>query len=274
VGIVGYTYTGYRHAEGWTSGAFNVPPGMYTQWCAEWPEFTTPVWDIFGGGYWSDFIGNFHFIFSSPVLINRYSEIEANQPETAEVRFAIGGRSPGLCSQDGMTRTVNPNNSLREQPMPWTTLEPGRTNTPLRSLTPAPTTFPLQTATTARTNTPVRTVTPASSATRVRTNTPARTSTPVRTATSSLNIGNFIVSSQHIDRQEALLVVLAHHQDDVTLRGPITVNYVYYHKAKVSDPPTIDPPIRYVIKSGETRRFELDDLYGVNDIYLYLVSSP
>lgn len=250
VGAVGYTYLGLRAPEGWTYGTFSVPPGMYNQWCAEWPEYTTPVWDIFGGGYWSDFLGNFHFIFSAPVLINRYSEIEAHKPQTAQVRFTIGAKSPGLCSQDGMTRTVNPNNPLREQPMPWTTLEPIRTNT------------------VARTGTPLRTATPPGTATQ------ARTATPIRTATSNLNFANYIVSSRHIDRQEALLITLAHDQDEVVLRGPITIDYVYYHRASANDPLIIDPPVRVVIKSGENHRFVLYDLYGLNDIYLYLISSP
>jgi hypothetical protein len=284
VGKVGYTYMANRDPGGVTSGMFSVPVGVYNQWCAEWPEFTTPVWDIFGGGYWSDFIGNFHYIFSAPVLINRYSEIEANQPNTAKVTFSIGGRNPGLCPQAGMVRTVNPNNPLREQPMPWTVLEPTR-NTPLPTSTVSTSTS-VPTATLARTNTlvatstPLRSVTPLSSVTPIRSATPlrtatsTRTATPQRTATSTLNIGNYVVSSQHIDRQDPLLITLAHDQDYVTLRGPITINYVYYHRPSAGATLIIDPPVKYVIKRGENRRFELDDLYGLNDIYLYLVSSP
>jgi len=244
VGKVGYTYTGYREIEGWTLGVFSVPPGMYNQWCAEWPEYTTPVWDIFGGGYWWDFIGNFHFIFSAPVLINRYSEIEANQPETAEVRFSIGGKSPGLCPEG--VRTVNRNNPLREQPMPWTVLEPTRTGTVARTGTA------VRTGTAARTVTPPGTATLARSSTPQRTSTPLRTSTPVRTATSTLNFANLIIASQHIDRLEPLVLTLAHHLDFVELRGPLTLNYVYYHRPNTSVPVIIDPPIKYSCKAGET----------------------
>ena len=239
-GAIGGTLVDGRYPDGTSRGWAYLPPGEYTQWCVDWSEFTKPVWDIFGGGYWTEFIGNFHFFFNQRVLLNRYSEIEMSKPNTPEVRFTIGAALPGLCGQSPDVGNVNSSSPLREQPMPWTTLEPTRTGTVARTGTPV------------QTGTALRTVTPPGTATLARTATPQRTSTPVRTATSTLNFANLIIASQHIDRLEPLILTLAHHLDFVELRGPFTLNYVYYHRPNTSVPVIIDPPIKYSCKAGET----------------------
>lgn len=251
-GAIGGILIDGRYPDGTSRGWGYLPPGEYTQWCVDWSEFTKPVWDIFGGGYWNEFLGNFHFFFNQRVLINRYSEIEMGEPNTARVRFGISAAMPGLCGQSPSLNNYDPRSPLREQPQPWTVLEPTRTDTPVRTTTPPVTTTPPRTNTPFVTTTPPRTNTPVRTATPVRTSTPVRTATPVRTNTPTLNFASFIIDSRHIDTLQAALIVLAHDGDFVLLRGPITVNYEYRHRPSAGAPVIIDPPIRNSCRTGET----------------------
>lgn len=126
-GAIGPTLVDGRYPDGTSRGWAYLPPGVYTEWCVDWSEFTTPVWDIRGGGYWTEFIGNFHFIFGQEVLLNRFSEIEMSKPNTPEVRFSITSSIPGLCGRSPSLQNVDGANPRRDEPMPWTVLAPSQT---------------------------------------------------------------------------------------------------------------------------------------------------
>jgi hypothetical protein len=93
-----------------------------------------------------------------------------------------------------------------------------------------------------------------------------------------LDIARYIVASSHIDRfyYGGSTVGLAHNTDFVTLRGPITVEYFFKHRANDSDPWIDDPRVTVTIPAGETQQFYLEDTIGEHlgnwDLFVQLIS--
>jgi hypothetical protein len=93
-----------------------------------------------------------------------------------------------------------------------------------------------------------------------------------------LDISQYIVASSHIDRfyYGGSMVALAHNTDFVTLRGPITVEYFFKHRANDSDPWIDEPPVIVDIPAGQTQQFYLEDTVGEHlgnwDLFIRLVS--
>jgi hypothetical protein len=95
-----------------------------------------------------------------------------------------------------------------------------------------------------------------------------------------LDIRPFIVESQNIDSYffGYSTVGLAHNEDYVTLKGPITVDYYFHHcdAAPCTTPVIEEAPVRVVIPAGETHQFYLEDTVGEHlgnwDMYIQLIS--
>ncbi len=95
-----------------------------------------------------------------------------------------------------------------------------------------------------------------------------------------LDIRPFIVDSQHLDSffYGYSVAGLAHNEDYVTLKGPITVDYFFHHcdAAPCTTPVVEEPPIRVIIPAGETHQFYLEDTVGEHlgnwDMYIQLIS--
>jgi hypothetical protein len=95
-----------------------------------------------------------------------------------------------------------------------------------------------------------------------------------------LDIRPYIVESKHIDSYfyGYSTVGMAHNEDYVTLKGPITVEYFYHHcdAAPCTTPVIAEPPVRVTILSGETHQFYLEDTVGEHpgnwDMYVLLIS--
>jgi hypothetical protein len=94
-----------------------------------------------------------------------------------------------------------------------------------------------------------------------------------------LDIRPFIVESQNIDAYYYgySMIVLAHNEDYVTLKGPITVDYYFHHcdAAPCTTPLIREPIVRVVIQAGETKLFYLEDTIGEHlgnwDLFIQLV---
>jgi hypothetical protein len=95
-----------------------------------------------------------------------------------------------------------------------------------------------------------------------------------------LDIRPYIVESQNLDSYHYgySTVGLAHNEDYVTLKGPITVDYYYHHcdAAPCTTPVIEEPPVRVIIPAGETYKFYLEDTVGEHlgnwDMYIQLIS--
>jgi hypothetical protein len=95
-----------------------------------------------------------------------------------------------------------------------------------------------------------------------------------------LDIRPFIVDSQHLDSffYGYSVAGLAHNEDYVTLKGPITVDYYFHHcdAAPCTTSVIEEPPVRVIILAGETHQFYLEDTVGEHlgnwDMYIQLIS--
>ena len=96
-----------------------------------------------------------------------------------------------------------------------------------------------------------------------------------------LDIRPYIVESQHPDqfRYGYSSIALAHNEDYVTLKGPITVSYYFHHcdAAPCTTPLIVEPSVRVVIPAGETHKFYLEDTVGEHlgnwDLFITLISE-
>ncbi len=95
-----------------------------------------------------------------------------------------------------------------------------------------------------------------------------------------LDIRPYIVDSQHLDRflYGYSAAEVAHNEDYITLKGPITVDYYFTHcdAAPCTTPVITEPSVRVVIPAGETHQFYLEDTIGEHlgnwDLYVQLIS--
>jgi hypothetical protein len=95
-----------------------------------------------------------------------------------------------------------------------------------------------------------------------------------------LDIRPYIVESQHIDRYlyGYSMVEVAHNEDYVTLKGPITVEYYFTHcdAAPCTTPLIVEPSVRVVIPAGGTYKFYLEDTVGEHlgnwDLFIQVIS--
>ena len=95
-----------------------------------------------------------------------------------------------------------------------------------------------------------------------------------------LDIRPYIVDSRHLDSYfyGYSTAGLAHNEDYVTLKGPITVEYYYHHcdAAPCTVPVIEEPPVRVTIPAGDTHQFYLEDTVGEHlgnwDMYIQLIS--
>ncbi|MCU0486826.1 MAG: hypothetical protein MUC85_12040 [Anaerolineales bacterium] len=95
-----------------------------------------------------------------------------------------------------------------------------------------------------------------------------------------LDIRPYIVESNHLDSffYGFSVAGMAHNEDYVTLKGPITVEYYYHHcdAAPCTIPVIAEPPVRISIAEGQTYKFYLEDTVGEHlgnwDMYVQMIS--
>jgi len=95
-----------------------------------------------------------------------------------------------------------------------------------------------------------------------------------------LDIRPYIFESQHIDKYYFgySMIALAHNEDYVTLKGPITVDYYFHHcdAAPCTTQLIVEPSVRVIIQAGETYKFYLEDTIGEHlgnwDLFIQLIS--
>ena len=95
-----------------------------------------------------------------------------------------------------------------------------------------------------------------------------------------LDIRPYIVESQNLDSFHFgySTAGLAHNEDYVILKGPITVDYYFHHcdAAPCTIPVIVEPSVRVIIPAGETHKFYLEDTVGEHlgnwDMYIQLIS--
>jgi hypothetical protein len=123
----GYTFTGRTgiFGDGVTWGLHNLPWATYFSWCIQWDEWTQPVWDLHGGGFWSEYIGTYHMFLNYPITINENSSNDGSNFDTmTRVEFVLTDRIDGFCG--------NPPGQVPTTP----TDTPGSTLTPESTFTP------------------------------------------------------------------------------------------------------------------------------------------
>jgi hypothetical protein len=167
----GYAYTAIPGLAGqnYKYDVHPLPMGTYFSWCIMWSEWTKPVWDLHGGGYWTEFIGTFHTFVNFTITLDENSQgYSQDYHEYARLEFSTGGGIPGFCGQPpGQVVTTE-----TATPVPTATVPLTPTSTFTSSPVPS-------TATNTPTSTP--TITP----------TFTSTFTPTSTATQVLQIVNF-----------------------------------------------------------------------------------
>jgi hypothetical protein len=125
------------------------PMGTIYSWCVQWEQWTEPYWDLHGGGFVSEYINTYNFIFSSPVTISKESP-QGDYMDMVRVEFSTGGGQQGTCGYPpgqvpktaaptaGMTPTTG---TMTETPGPVTVTPGPATETaailPTGTLTPS-----------------------------------------------------------------------------------------------------------------------------------------
>jgi hypothetical protein len=72
------------------------PIGTYTSWCVQWEEYTEPVWDLGGGGFWSEYLGTYHQFINQAVVLDQ-STPDGDYLEMERLAFTLNSPLPGVC---------------------------------------------------------------------------------------------------------------------------------------------------------------------------------
>jgi len=167
----GYAFTGKEglFGPGITWGDERFPFGTYYSWCVEWPEWTEPVWDLHGGGYWTEYEGTYHMFLNAVVTLSKDSP-GGDYVALTRVTFAVTNGIKGVCGE--------PPGLVQIPPTP--TAIAAATSTPVPTATPPATATPVPAATLTFTPPATASATPATP-----TSTPTFTSTATPSATST-----------------------------------------------------------------------------------------
>ncbi len=94
-----YAFTTVPGGDVWPGATWayqSYPMGTYFTWCIQWDEWTQPVWDLGGGGFYSEYRGTYHFFLDYPITLNRESP-GGGLREMERVEFTLQARIDGQC---------------------------------------------------------------------------------------------------------------------------------------------------------------------------------
>ena len=76
----------------------NYPVGTYSSWCVQWDDFTEPVWDLGGGGFWSEYLGTYHQFINETIVLDPQTP-GGDYIDMVRLDFALADPIPGVCGE-------------------------------------------------------------------------------------------------------------------------------------------------------------------------------